>query len=557
MPKRLLTFDDLYSFYSNQDKSMVFDSSADGEIVIQVPGQLHFEEDEKNEGLLPVTLRACHTSQNRNKSNIDKKVMDKALPSFSNRPILGYIHEVDGEPQFAGHEFYEDKNGELVYVEYPVGVIPESCDARMEYNKEKDRYDVYVNGYIFEQYNKAAEILERESELSVSVELNVNKLSYDAKEKILNIEDFYFSGVTILGCDEEGNEIKPGMEGASIQIADFSAKNNSLINFNQNDLIAEMQKLTNAINALNIEKISKKGGCEVTFEELLEKYGKTEADIEFECVDLSAEELEAKFEEVFGEAAKPESDPTFDEDPEGGEPEENNEEPDEAEEPDEESEDECAESEDKEEFSISYSVNVPNKEVKTFEVSLNDIQHALYTLVNDTYAEADDTYYEVIVYSDHVVMLDYWHGKNYRQSYKCRKDVYSLVGDRVPVYAQWLTQDEIDQLDNLKKNYSLIETELNQYKENEESAKKDTLFSSEEYYCISDKEEFAALKEDHSEMTFEELNSKLDEVLLKYAKSGNLKFSKDEPETQTKKTLLSVPKAVKKSRYGNLFSKRV
>ena len=127
MTKRLLYLEDLYDFYFTKYKrSTHFSSGKTGEpIVVQVHGKINFEESDKNkDGLLPVHLQACHTNLNVNNSNIEEPVMTSALPSFSNRPILGYIHKVvtdenpDGQWEFYGHNCHEE-NGELVYDEVP------------------------------------------------------------------------------------------------------------------------------------------------------------------------------------------------------------------------------------------------------------------------------------------------------------------------------------------------------------------------------------------------------------------------------------------------------
>ena len=56
--------------------------------------------------------------------------------------------------------------------------------------------------------------------------------------------------------------------------------------------------------------------------------------------------------------------------------------------------------------------------------------------MNQTYAEADNTYYGVSVFSSYVIMCDYWSGRYYKQSYTDENDVYTLTGDRVEVYAE-------------------------------------------------------------------------------------------------------------------------
>ena len=301
--KRLLTLNDLYSYYSSTTKSTHFSSSEDNEnIIVQVDGKLKFKKSEKDtEGLREVYLQACHIDENVNGSNIKESVMTAALPSFSNRPILGYIHEVNGKPEFYGHNMHLDDDGNVVYDEVPVGVIPESCDAKLVYDKDKDKTYVEVKGYIYEEYSKASEILEREQECSVSVELSIRELSYDAKNKYLDIEDFFFSGVTILGKNEKGDVINPGMSGSNIKLADFSKENNSMFSKNE-ELLNEIKKLNENLSRFNINTSLEEGGNTVTkFEELLTKYGKTVEDITFEYENLSDEELEAKFAEVFGE----------------------------------------------------------------------------------------------------------------------------------------------------------------------------------------------------------------------------------------------------------------
>ena len=143
--KRLLYIEDLYDFYSNKYKrSTKFSAEKTGEpLVVQVHGRINFDESDKNkDGLLPVHLQSCHTDLNVNGSNIESSVMEAALPSFSNRPILGYIHKVttdenpEGQWEFYSHNMHEDENGDVVYDEYPIGIIPESCNAQLVYEKE-------------------------------------------------------------------------------------------------------------------------------------------------------------------------------------------------------------------------------------------------------------------------------------------------------------------------------------------------------------------------------------------------------------------------------------
>lgn len=639
---KIVSFQQLYEYFvSNKCDVKFHANNENNNIDISVPGSLQFDSQDRTdetEGLFPVTLQACHILKNDNQSFISEDSMNNALSSFSNRPILGYIHEVDGVPQFYTHNMHINEDEELVYDEIPVGVIPESCNARLEYDSDKKQTYCCVEGYIYEEYSKAAEIIQREGQCPVSVELSVREMSYNAKDKILNLEDFYFSGVTILGYDESGKAIKPGMAGSNIKINNAANEN---ISFEQNDkLIETLENLNKTLEELKINNAERKEEKPMDkFNELLEKYNKTVEDVTFDYEGLSDEELETAFAEAFAEQddnsgqADPEvqqfddADPDADPDADGL---------DDAEDEDEDADQGAADDvtamiealpenpdandqytvqaardayngltdtqkelveattvsalEDAEEAvaadkdaiakrdagdepatrrnnELTYSVVIDGT-VKQFSVSLTEKLNALRDLVNHTYSESDNTWYDVDAYDDekYVVMHDYWNNKHYRQNYSVKKDVYSLKGDRVEVFARFLTQDEINNLDSMKSNYEQISNDLAQYQKKE-------LVNSNDYSAIADKEDFVSVVNDvnngKNEMTFEELKENLDKMLLNYAKSGSLNFEAVEDkakEAEDKKPSKKFTKVglvpagakgnPKKSRYGNIFKKR-
>lgn len=565
MTKRLLYLEDLYDFYSTKYKrSTHFSSEKTGEpIVVQVHGKINFEESDKNkDGLLPVHLQACHTNLNVNNSNIEESVMTSALPSFSNRPILGYIHKVvtdenpDGQWEFYGHNCHEE-NGELVYDEVPIGIIPESCNAQLIYDKDKDKTYCEVDGYIFEEYSKAAEILQREGECSVSVELSIRELSYDGKLKCLNIEDFWFSGVTILGKNEYGDTIKPGMTGSNIKLADFSADNNSLFVKYENKMIEFQERLEKLESTCSNIQLSKEGGNDKNmdkFNELLEKYGKTAEDIDFEYEDMTDDELEAKFEEVFGKLEENStSEPSNDEGTDDGDESEEN--------PEVKEDNACGgggsgtTKKKKKNNSIECSYEVDG-ETKKFAVSLQEKIYAIQDLVNATYAEADNTYYGVSVYEDYVVMCDYWSGRYYKQSYTSENDNYSLTGDRVEVYAEFVTADEQKELDSMRSNYAALKEFKETAEKNELHAKREEILNSEKYEAVSDTEAFKELVKNMDNYSLEELDK---EAKIIFADNFNMEtfaaHTEKAQKNSTVKVFANVNKSKKDSRYGNLFSK--
>ena len=548
---KLLTLTDLYNYYSSTKKSCHFSSANNNDnLVVQVEGKIKFAKSDKDtEGLCPVYLQACHIDENINGSNIKEDVMTAALPSFSNRPILGYIHEVNGQYEFYGHNMHMEDDT-LVYDEIPIGIIPESCEAKLVYDEEKEKTYVEVKGFIFEEYSKAKEILEREGECFVSVELSIRELSYDAKNKYLNIEDFFFSGVTILGKNSEGETVKPGMTGSNIKLADFSEKNNSM--FSQDDkLIEVLEKLNTTLSGFSkINLKLEEGGNAVTkFEELLNQYGKTVEDITFDYENLSDEELEAKFAEVFGEN---------DTDGEGTDPEPASE----GDEGNDDSGDEGESSEpeggdgnpEPEDGTDTEQFEQRENLVRTYEISHDDIRWGLYNLLS-VYEDADNEWYYICAVYDTYFVYENWSGdKIYGQAYTKDGDNVNFDGDRYNLHRELLTDSEYAELCSMRANYSAIESQLKEYQAKEETAQKDALFVSEDYSSIADKEEFKTLKENHAEFSVDELKNKLDAIILDYAKKGSLNFSANSEKKSVGKTQLPI-KTKKQNRYGSLFSK--
>lgn len=552
MTKRLLYLEDLYDFYSNTYKrSTHFDSKKNGEpIVVHVHGKVNFNKSDKDtEGLCPVHLQACHTNLNLNGSNISESVMTSALPSFSNRPILGYIHKVNDQWEFYSHNMHEDENGEIVYDEKPVGIIPESCNAQLVYDEEKKKTYCEVDGYIFEEYSKAAEILQREEECSVSVELSIRALSYNAKDRYLDIEDFFFSGVTILGKTPEGNIVNPGMEKSNIKLADFSANNNSLFEDYKSKMIELQERLekleTTCFNKEQspVQIQSKEGGTNnkmTKFEELLAKYGKTAEDVTFDYSAMSDEELEAKFAEMFGNDDSGSG--------ESGEPSNDG-----------EGDGEGASNPDGDEGESQTFEKI----VRTYEISHEDTRYALYQLLSE-YEDADNEWYFINAVYDDYFTYENWNGdKIFGQNYTKDGDNVAFDGERYNLHRELLTDSEFAELQSMRSNYAALKEFKETVEKNELHAKREEILANENFASISEKDEegnfinkdFEKLYTNMDNYSLEDLEK---EAKLIYADSNMKTFAATTEKTQKKSTVkvfANVNKSKKDNRYGNLFSK--
>lgn len=524
MKKKLLTLDDLYEYYVSKNETIKFNAENDqAQIIVQIPAKLTYQKtNEDTEGLLSVHLQANHTQTNINGSHIEEDVAERALTSFYNRPILGFMHKVNDQWEFWGHNMHEDEDGNIEYDEIPIGVIPESCNAKLVYDKSKKKTYVEVDGYIYEEYSHAAEILQREEECSVSVELAIRELSYNAKERYLDITNYYYQGVTVLGCDDSGNDIKPGMEGSNIRLADFNAENNSFLWSIDEKLIDVLDKLNITLSNFNINNTIGKEENEMD-------------ELNFETEEII--EVEEVTEEV-----------TLEEVNNNSEVEENESESS-VETPEEVIEETVEETENVTEENVTETESCEKKYTKTFEISHEDVRSALYMLL-ETFEESDNDWYFIdSVYDDHFNYEGMFTGNIYGQKYIKDGDNVSFDGERYSLHKELLTDSEYAELQAMRSNYSSISEKLEKY---ETEPQKQEILNSESYEIIFETEEFIELQNNHFDLSVEDVSKKADEILLSYAKNKKLDFSANNKET--KRVNLSSKSNIE-SRYGNLFKK--
>lgn len=549
---KILTLDNLYQFFVEQNKTVNFSSKESGRpIVVTTNGFFEANETDMPE-MLKLELKVCHTQTNRNGSHISTENMEKAMPTLKYRPILAYIHELeDGTKDFYAHNMeiieHEDGETEINYIEKQVGCFT-ADDPWLKYDKENDKTYVHAYAVIPEGYTEAADIIRRKGGTKVSCELIINELSYNAKEKYLDLIDFIFGGCTLLGCDEQGNEIGEGMIGARADITDFCHKE-PVYTF-QDKMIELLEKLNTTLSNFN-KNSEEKGGTEMNkFEELLAKYGKTIEDVTFDTEGLSDEELESKFREVF-EDDEPEE-------PQNDEGEGNSEDGDEGDsEPIATEEEACGKKKKK------CSVDADGNMSVSFEISHEDIRSALFNLIS-VYEEEDNEWYWITnVYDDYFIFENWDGNKLYKQSYSVDGDNVALAGDRQEMFKMILTESEKLAIDKMREDYASLESkynELKSFKDNydaaELKAQKDAIFSRAEYSVLADDEAFKALVADAEKFSVDEVEAKAKAIFADYViKTGT--FSTKDDGVKKPKTLgfNFNKKEDKKSPYGNLFKK--
>lgn len=558
MGKKILTLDSLYQFFVEQNKSMNFSSKESGNpIVVKTNGMFETSEDDMP-GMLKLKLKVCHTETNRNGSHISEENMTKAMPTLKYRPILAYIHTLeDGTEDFYAHnmEIVEDEDGEdkLVYIERQVGCFTAE-NPWLEYDKDMDKTYVMAYAVIPEEYTSAADIIRRKNGTKVSCELVINELSYNAKEKYLELTDFIFGGCTLLGCDENGNEIGEGMLGARADITDFCHE--EPIFTYQEKMIDVLDKLNATLSNFNTNTQKEGGNGMTKFEELLAKYSVTAEDVLFEIDGLSDEELEAKFAEVFeggdnGIVAIEGNDTGDVVDGEGGSG--------------------TVYSGEGEGVDVGgevfetrklYNMDNNGNVTVSFEISHEDIRSALYNLIG-IYEEEDNQWYWISnVYDDYFIFENWPGDKLYKQSYAVDGDNVSLSGDRQEMFKMILTESEKLAIEKMREDYSLLESQYNElkaFKDNydaaELEAQKEAIFAKEEYSILAENADFVALKDSADQYSVDEIAVKVKSIFADHViSSGTFSMKKEEPVINQGIQFNFAVEPEKEGPYGNLFS---
>ena len=393
-------------------------------------------------------------------------------------------------------------------------------------------------------------------------------------------------GVTCLGKTPDGTVVKPGMEGANLKLDNFSEKQNSMFSDDcQIKLIETLDKLNATLSNFNINNTIEKGGKGMSkLEQLLEAYGFTEEELDFEHEGLSDEELELAFEdyakrkkkcsEEDGKATDNEPIATEEEackkkkkcSEDDNEPVATEEEACGAKKKKKCSDDDGEDAED-EPVAIEEEAACGGKKKKKcsegesfvlkYELSHEDIRTAIYNLL---YECSDDEYctaWIINVYDNKFIYQDCADGRYYRQGYSKDGDIVSLNDDKTEVFNEWLSKEEKDALKALKENYAELKAFKESYDAAELKAQKEAVLASEEYSVLADDDAFKALVTEADKYSVKELKVKADLLFAAHMKS-TMEFSAKDDGAKKPKVIGFNFKDDKKSKvgpYGDLFKK--
>lgn len=569
----ILTVEDLLQ-YCEMNKLQSFSSYETGhKLMVKIPATFEVvnEADFNHRGMMKVKIKVFHIGLNRNGSYVSKESAEKAMKTIANRPILAYIHQLDnGEWDFEAHEMEEviteDGEREIHYIENQVGAFS-SEPTFWEHDDENDKDFVCAYGYIPRDYTKAAEIIERKGGTKNSCELYIDKMSYNAQEKYLNLEEFYVNGSTLLGSRDDGTEIGEGMLGSRADIVDFEAKPQP---FETNaELIKVLENLNETLSRFNINDNPGKEVKEVKKKELeqekfeQEVFDLTDGENPDNPADPTGEEQEQGQEtgqengqengqetgqeagqeaggqqtggqETGGQQTGGATEGGSGSDPQPLSPAINDDDPDILK-------------------KIEYTIKTTDGATREFSLGVSELLDAAFNLANYTYGEMDNEWYNVEVYEEegYIEMYGMFTGKNYRQSYGYLEDTLTFLGERIEIFRMYVTAEQKQRLEQMQSTYSEMAEKLRHY---EEEPEKMDILNSEDYSKVFETKEYTELldQKNHFELSIDEVKAKADSILLDYAKHSNFSLLSEEEKKVDFKHIPTVQK--KESRYGTLFS---
>ena len=466
------------------------------------------DEEFDNEKFLKLRLKVCHNARSLHNTRFTTPSLSKAKNSSANIPILAHIFENDeGELEIGEHDFviekdrYNSDKDRRIYLEQPVGVVPENNSY--EVVDEDGISYVYLDAYIWKGYsNYCVDILKNSDRIKLSMEVDFYEYHYSRKEECYLIEDYRYRAITLLGGDN-----RPAMQNSGGTIVNYCAADDNLGIVSVEEICSEISKVFSA------KEETKKGEDEMdseTIQAILDELGVTKGELDFEITDdMTESELRAKVKEYLD---KKEADM----DEEANKAENNS-----VDEPVVEpiAEPVAENSVDTATKPASTPVAEPVTEkyysadshIVKFSMSDEDKRNAIYNALLEA---TDDEYYIIQTYENYVIAQSWLDGKIYKIGYTKSDNSVSINEGFTEVFPEFVTAEEKNELDQMRSNYSTLEsevTELRQYKADAESAQRnatlDAVFSKFDSR-LAECEDYKALKESNAEYSVDQVEEK-------------------------------------------------
>ena len=407
-----------------------------------------------------VKVYVCYAGKNRNRSEISREVLDKISQSIYGVPVVAeYNKDTNTFKSHGGKLEITDEGMDWVQTTVPYGFVDPQTPVFYEEVTELD--GITKNEYLccyaylwYKRYPEVESVLRNQdnSPIGQSMEIEVSDYSWSEDDYCV-IKDGHFSALCMLG-------VEPCFESAKVTSR-----------FSKEDIENEYQEMIKSFKKYTLSNFEEGGEEEKVQEE--------------KKIEMKEETTEPKVEETVVEDVKTEEEPSSEE----------------------------FENKDDEQEPIS----------SNFELSFDEIRERLNELVRYQVKNEDKCRYVCAVYEDYFIYEEDTYDnetgytvKFYKQKYVKTESEVALEGERVEVFTQFLTREEInkleadkaefekkhaDEINELKSNFVDLQGELEEFKSN--------------YSKLE--EEVVGLREFKSNIEFEEHKSMVDERLDKYS----------------------------------------
>jgi len=247
---------------------------------------------EVNESFASASLLICYTGVNQNRSSISRSVLESAIPTMYNCPVVCNYDVYDDS--IGGHDVdlvkTDDGSIKLINKTSAVGVVPNGAHVYWVTKTGEDgaEHEYLSTDVIIWKRSPAYQKLSEDGVEAQSMEINVK--SGQLKDGVFVIEDFVFTAFCLLG---EG--IKPCFEDAAIhmyQLDDVSQEFSRMME-EFKESFAMVQPSTEVVIDQNLME----GGEKVLDEKiaLAAEFGIDVDSLDFALNDFTVDELREKF----------------------------------------------------------------------------------------------------------------------------------------------------------------------------------------------------------------------------------------------------------------------
>lgn len=255
---------------------------------------------EVNSSFATASLDIMYTGNNRNKSNIEQEVIEAAIPTLFNTPI---VCNYDAEArEIGGHdmEVMKDKDGNISVrnLTVPCGVITDHTKVSFKVKEDKDGVEhnyLVADGVVLWKRQDVYDHIVNDlgGVVPHSMEIEVKSGEKNEDTGYYDVKDFEFTALCLLG------NATPCFEGSQLKLYSASSMKDEIAEMMQ-ELKECYSLITSADDAAVNNNTPTEGGDMMTDEKmkLIQEFGIDADSLDFSVEDLSVDELRAKFEEL-------------------------------------------------------------------------------------------------------------------------------------------------------------------------------------------------------------------------------------------------------------------